>query len=309
MIYSIGIVVGLVLALAAGPNPPDRTKSLMHELRDSRSTHVMVAAHRGDWMNHPENSLAAIDSAIKMGCEIIEIDLRMTKDGVFVLMHDKTVDRTSNGVGKVDHLTYAELAALRLRDRHGGLTDHPIPTLEQAINLARGRALLYLDKTEDMLPQLHLELVRLDAKGFCLTYGRHPAEELLAKHQPYITGINYLPKVGDATATPDQYIAALRKALDPPVFLVDFKSPDSPIVGQMRNLSSGGVRVWASPLWDDIAGGKTDDKAMTDPDGNWGWLVNHGASILCTDRPAELIAYLQKIGRRDQPSLHDAAAR
>jgi glycerophosphoryl diester phosphodiesterase len=120
----------------------------------SFSTHftqsnVMIAAHRGDWHSAPENSLPAIESAIRKGVEIVELDIKETADGELVLMHDTTVNRTTNGIGSVSALTLKELKSLSLRSLLGGeteITSQKIPTLREAIKQVNGRAIINLDK-------------------------------------------------------------------------------------------------------------------------------------------------------------------
>ena len=73
---------------------------------------LTVAAHRGDSYNYPENTMSAFIAAVNEGCEMIETDVRLTKDMVLVLIHDATVNRTTNGVGKVADMTYEELSRL-----------------------------------------------------------------------------------------------------------------------------------------------------------------------------------------------------
>jgi glycerophosphoryl diester phosphodiesterase len=77
----------------------------------------IVIAHRGDHVNVPENTLAAYENAIKNRVDYVEIDLRTTKDSVLVIMHDATVDRMTNGKGKISDLTYAELRKLKIIDK------------------------------------------------------------------------------------------------------------------------------------------------------------------------------------------------
>lgn len=69
----------------------------------------MVVSHRGDWRNAPENSLQAFQNCIDMGVDMVELDLKKTKDGELILMHDGTLDRTTNGTGKPEDYTLAEL--------------------------------------------------------------------------------------------------------------------------------------------------------------------------------------------------------
>lgn len=71
-----------------------------------------VCAHRGDVKNAPENTLPAFQSAVKKGVHMIEFDVRMTKDGHLVIMHDEKVDRTTNGKGKVQDLLSEEIYKL-----------------------------------------------------------------------------------------------------------------------------------------------------------------------------------------------------
>ena len=78
-------------------------------LHNPQSRYVVVVSHRGDWRNYPENSLPAIESVIRMGVDMMELDLKMTRDSVLVLCHDGTLDRTTTGSGPVSKYTYAEL--------------------------------------------------------------------------------------------------------------------------------------------------------------------------------------------------------
>src|SRR5258708_9235592 len=76
---------------------------------------IAVIAHRGEHLNHTENTLAAFQAAIDLGADYFELDVRTTKDGKLVLMHDGTVDRTTNGKGEVANLTIDERRALEVR--------------------------------------------------------------------------------------------------------------------------------------------------------------------------------------------------
>ena len=73
---------------------------------------ILLGCHRGDRKNFPENTMPAFRAAVAMGLDAIETDVRRTKDGHLVLIHDREVDRTTNGTGRVDELTLAELRAL-----------------------------------------------------------------------------------------------------------------------------------------------------------------------------------------------------
>lgn len=119
---------------------------------------VWICSHRGITKagidaGVPENSLEAIDYAVKAGAEILEIDVRPTKDGVLVLMHDETIDRTTTGSGKVADLTYAQLQQYVLKDYNTGApTAHKIPTLEEAFKRGKGKIYFNLDISNKLVP-------------------------------------------------------------------------------------------------------------------------------------------------------------
>ena len=73
---------------------------ILKEFNEVANKSVLVVSHRADWRNAPENSLQAIQNCIDMGVDMVEIDLKKTKDGHLILMHDKTIDRTTTGKGK-----------------------------------------------------------------------------------------------------------------------------------------------------------------------------------------------------------------
>lgn len=93
-----------------------------------------IAAHRGASGTHPENTLVAFEEAIRLGAHQIEFDVQMTKDGHIVLMHDATVNRTTNGTGAVSDLTLAEIRALDAGSWKGPqFAGEQVPTLDEAL--------------------------------------------------------------------------------------------------------------------------------------------------------------------------------
>jgi glycerophosphoryl diester phosphodiesterase len=96
----------------------------------------LVAAHRGGAGLWPENSLLAFRNALALGVDFLEFDVHLTADGEVVVLHDATLDRTTTGRGPVREATLAALASLRLRARDGRVTNEPIPTLAQVLDLA-----------------------------------------------------------------------------------------------------------------------------------------------------------------------------
>lgn len=142
------------LALTATPSlaapfcgETPRIAQLQREWADPQGP-VMIAAHRGGHLKVPENSLAAVDEAVAAGADFIEVDVQVSADGVPFIMHDRTVARTTNGTGKLEEMTYAQVRLLRLK---GG--DTPPPTLIEMLMHTCGKALVDLDmKTDRFAP-------------------------------------------------------------------------------------------------------------------------------------------------------------
>lgn len=115
---------------------------------EQKSLHIV--AHRGAHLTYPENSIAAIEEAICLGASVVELDVRATKDGVLVLMHDKTLNRTTSGEGEVGKHTYAEIQKMHLRGATDGeMSNLFIPTLQEALRICKGKIIVDLDFKEE----------------------------------------------------------------------------------------------------------------------------------------------------------------
>jgi len=95
-----------------------------------------IAAHRGGSALWPENSLLAFQNAIALGSDLLELDVHQSRDGVVAVIHDATVERTTDGRGAVASLTAADLRRLRLRGPHGAPTAEHVPTLDEVLAAA-----------------------------------------------------------------------------------------------------------------------------------------------------------------------------
>jgi glycerophosphoryl diester phosphodiesterase len=115
---------------------------------------VLRIGHRGAAGHDPENTLASIQKGIALGVDFVEIDLRRTADGVLVVLHDKTVNRTTNGKGRVDHLSLQEVKKF-----NAGNGEH-IPTLKEVLKVAAGEAGLMLELKAKGMAQQTAEVVR-----------------------------------------------------------------------------------------------------------------------------------------------------
>jgi glycerophosphoryl diester phosphodiesterase len=126
------------------------------------SQNPLVIAHRGASAYAPENTLSAFEKAIQMGVLVIETDVHQTKDSVIVIMHDLSVDRTTNGKGLIKDLSSTEFKTLHIKKNKEVFEEHP-PTLEEAIRLINGRCklLIELKKGSDYYPNIEKHIVEL----------------------------------------------------------------------------------------------------------------------------------------------------
>ncbi len=112
---------------------------------------TMVSAHRGGpEPGFPENAIETFANTLGHGPFILEVDVRRTADGVYVLMHDETLDRTTTGRGRLDRTRWATLQNYRLVDNDGTVTDFRVPSLLEALQWSKGRTLLQLDVKADV---------------------------------------------------------------------------------------------------------------------------------------------------------------
>lgn len=135
---------------------------------------VYVVAHRGAHDGIPENTLPAYERAIELGCDFVEIDIRTTKDGHFVSIHNATIDAyTMDGTtGAVHDMTLAELKAVDIGSRVGPeWADTRIPTLEEILALCRGRVGIYLDLKDGDVEQIAAIVRAYGMTDYTLWYG------------------------------------------------------------------------------------------------------------------------------------------
>ena len=112
---------------------------------DSDLKRMQIVGHRGGASLGPENTLNCIERGMKAAADAIEVDIHLTKDGQLLVCHDQTVDRTTNGKGRICDLTLAETRQLRIVDADGQLTDEHLPTLDEVLTLVGGRCQLLVE--------------------------------------------------------------------------------------------------------------------------------------------------------------------
>ena len=286
-----------------------RTEAIREKLMSQDRDYVFVAMHRGDWRNFPENSKGAILSAIRLGADIVELDVHMTKDGRFILNHDKTMDRTTTGKGAVHDLTLAEIKQFKMRDRYGTPTDYDVLTLEEALELTRGKILVNIDKFTAHPREILDAVAAVGALKEVLVKSTHAPDDARRFFGEYWKAVEsgellYMPVIQfcwkhHAKAAHDLPLWIAEEPRKASMYEICADAPEySAAFSQVLN-AKGAPRLWVNTLWDELDVGHGDKRALLDADGNWGWVLSQGATMLQSDYAAELIVYLMQKGRRN----------
>ena len=227
---------------------------------------VMVIAHRGEHLHHAENTLPAFQAAIDAGADFFECDVRATSDGRLVLMHDGSVDRTTNGKGRVSDHSLEQIRTLRAGDAM-------IPTLEEALLLARGRIGGYVDYKDAPSDSLVAAIEGARMGEHCVIYGdRARLTQVLARRPDW----KVMPEA-KSPAVLKELIGALHlgvAAFDQS----DFKPATIEVA------KKAGIEIYVDCL------GPSDNPA------GWSAVLRQGATGIQTDLPFELVRFLRSKG-------------
>jgi len=289
----------LLFFAATAYGQQNRMDFLLDKLNDGgKSDYVMIIAHRGDWRNAPENSLQAYQSCIDAGFDGIEIDVQMTKDSVIVMMHDKTIDRTTTGKGKVSDYTLAELKELYLRSPIGVVTRQKIPTLDEVLEMAKGKILIQVDKWQPVKEKVIEVAKQHGCMNQIILRGTKSSKQVIEEYGKFPEGLIYIPVLVCKGDGDNEKLDDFMDNIKTSVISLSFKRDDFPVINRAKEIKGRGFRIWYNSLWADFNGGHDDELAMDDPENSYGWLLQKGANIIFSDHPFLLDAYLKKIGRR-----------
>lgn len=295
-------VLGIV-SCSQAPKYANRAEAIAAQMHDPNSKYVVVACHRGDWRNFPENSAMAIESIIKMGADIMELDLKMTKDSVLVLSHDRTIDRCTTGKGKVSDYTYEELLQFNLKRAHGVKSDTThILTLEQALAICKDRICVNVDQGYEFYDQVLEITERLGVTDQILIKGKRPIDVVAAHEAKYPHNMMYMPIVDiQKEKGIELYNSYMEQGVVPLAYEVCWNSEDGTFDRVCKEIIAQGSKVWVNTIWASLCGGNgNDDDAAylaDDPAQVYQRYLDNGVSIIQTDRPELLIGYLTKVGR------------
>ena len=204
----------------------------------------LLGGHRGNPAEHPENTMRSFRSAIATGCDLIECDVHLSSDGRLVVIHDHTLERTTNGTGLVKDHSAAELRKLDAGD------GEKIPLLQEVVELALGKVGLVIEIKQ--LPQLYpgleeklLNMLRqLGAVAECAVVSfNHAAIHGLRKLEPRL-------QLGILEGARPMHPAKLLREAGADVYSPHWGATDPEVVKEVHD-AGGAVGVW--PVDDDMA--------------------------------------------------------
>ena len=289
--------------VAEKAEPKNKALKVVEALHDPNSQYVVVVSHRGDWRNYPENSIPAIESVIRMGVDMMELDLKMTKDSVLVLCHDWTLDRTTTGHGPVSDYTYEELLQFDLKRGHGiAIPGLKIPTLRQALEVCKDRITVNVDQGYQYYDQVLEIAEELGVTDQLLIKSGNLWSDVQSKLAEHSHNLMYMPVV---TLNGSEWSHTLFESYiiseEPQMaYEICFDELDDEVKETISRVLASGSKVWVNTIWASLCGGYDDDRAFDcdNPATVYDTILNLGISIIQTDRPELLIRYLESIGRR-----------
>ncbi|MCE7068298.1 glycerophosphodiester phosphodiesterase family protein [Dyadobacter sp. CY326] len=234
---------------------------------------TIVIAHRGNHVAVPENTIAAAKEAIKAGADYVEVDLRTTKDGHLVVLHDATVDRTTNGAGKINAMTLEEVRNLQVFNRNK--KTHEIPEFRDVLAVCKNKINIYLDFKAADVTETWKQIKEAGMEKQVVVY--------LNKETDYYEWTKVAPQV--------PLMSSLPKDIDSKEKLVGFlEKMHLKIVDNLSNptllkdANELGVQVWL------------DVQSATEGPVSWKEAIAKDVQGLQTDQPAALIKYLKESG-------------
>ena len=272
----------------------NNVEEIIEHLNNPSSDYVMVASHRGDWQSKPENTIPAIESCISKGVDIVEIDVRRTLDGHLVVIHDSTLERTTNGRGDVKEKTLEQIKTFFVKDRFGNSTKYKVPTLTEVMRKAKGKILVMIDKANDYFEEVLKILTdtgTVNHAVFIEPYQYDETKEIFPAD--LFNNAHYIPRVKENVDRKTRYISPFILNNAAVAFELRFSTEDSHVLEIIPTIQTAKISIWITTLSSDMSAGHTDKVSLSNPKLGWGWCIERGANILMTDYPIELVEYLK----------------
>ncbi|WP_165044841.1 glycerophosphodiester phosphodiesterase family protein [Dysgonomonas sp. ZJ709] len=307
---------------------------IVHIIKNQRlyPNYNLVAAHRGYWADSPENSLGAYQKAIEIGADIVEMDVRLTKDNEMVIFHDACLDRVTNGYGKLRDENWSYVSSLNLIMPDGTVTTERVLRLSDALDALNGKAVASIDIKEggaafnETMIRVITMVRQKNMLNQTLIKGKLSLADLqsqvLAPAGVTLSDFIYTPIAFSNTTNLENYINSF--AANPNIYAFElvYKQSDDFILNFISILQQSGIWIGQYSFWPETSFGVFAEKIpLTDCDvitrdynfldnpnsppnawddgrGDWDWLLSKGANYIITDRGELMIDYLNEIGKR-----------
>ncbi|HDZ06750.1 hypothetical protein LCGC14_0292570 [marine sediment metagenome] len=275
------LFVGIFFVSCASLKNTTDLPEVLHLFYDSNANTVLVAAHRGAHNGNFENSIASTKHAIKIGVDVIEADVKTTKDGYLILMHDSSIDRTTTGKGEVEDLTLAEIRKYKLKAPYGRISKEVVPTFEEFLKVTKGKIMVDVDMKTDNVKGILKVVHALDMQKEVFYFDNDYDQLDLIKEidkSAQLMPRAYSLQMADS--------AIVKYA--PPVVHIDSKFNTKEVGDLLKNNNS---RIWINTLGEKdalIRYGKGEEVIQE--------LIKYGANIIQTDEPEMLLELLRNNG-------------
>lgn len=327
---SLMLAASLVVPVGRASAGETRASQILDRFEHANQwrNHVMIAAHRAGGLQagkklYPENSIAAVEAAIAMGAEIVEVDVRRSGDGAFVIMHDSWLDRTTTCKGEVEKHTLADLRQCRLVVEGTGVaTGETVSTLREMLVETRDRILINLDNKLDIeaLPAMVAVARDLGMADQVIVkenlWNRQRIDAARTVLAATGGGFQFMPILADDAVRDAAFAEEVGRAFSPhAIELINWRAGAETLTATGGPLFSTRMRAVAARgnwhLWADtyaivnkpggfLAGGRGDELAVAAsmPREAWGFWADRGATIIQTDEPGAAIDWLAANGYR-----------
>jgi len=239
---------------------------------------LIIIAHRGDHTEAPENTLKAFSDAITTGVDYVEVDVRSTRDGELVVMHDATVDRMTSGHGKVSELTWDELQQLTVVNKdHPEYGQYKIPSFTEVLKLCKGKIGIYLDFKDGNVAKAWQLIREYGMSRTIVVYLN--AEQHLGEWKAHAPEVPLIASLPDSVKDAGAYIKFHRVA---GVQIVDGRYADYTSTF-VHDINKNGQSVWL------------DVQEPGENEASWSKVLALGVQGMQTDHPREMVRWRDRV--------------
>ncbi len=251
-----------------------------------------ISSHRGGPKKGlPENCIATFENTLQHTWSILEIDPHYTKDSAIVLMHDATLDRTSNGHGKVSDYTLAEIRKLKLKDTEGKVTSETIPTLDEALEWAKGKTILIIDQ-KDVSTDIRVQKIqehKAQASAMVMAYSLADAKRCYELDKNIMMEAAFIPDMKSAEAF-DKSGVPWKNVV---VFVTHTEPKEKEVFDYVHKKGAMCIRGSSRTIDKDYTDGKISSKDILNE--KYRQLIKDGADIIEADLGVEAGYAIEKM--------------